>query len=133
MRSNSLATVWAILVLAALAFLALWSITPTATAQNLSDKPIEQVDGPTQILGLVEDGAFYALAGGDSRAPLGLTSIARQEARSVESGALDLTAEEGRAIVVRGVPDGGWLYEARVLEVAGPLVSAEIRRFIGMK
>lgn len=44
-----------------------------------------------------------------------LTSVERQQAIPPESGELDLTTVEGKLVRVGGVPDGGWVYGARIL------------------
>lgn len=88
---------------------------------------------PSRLIGLVEDGRFLPLAEdgeGVDGAALGfrLTRIARQEARSVESGEIDLGDYEGAAILVQGVAEGGWIYEAEILDRASPIVTELIRQ-----
>ena len=51
---------------------------------------------------------------------LRLTSIHMQEARSPESGELDLRPYEGRLILLQGRDGGGWLYSARLIRTFGP-------------
>ncbi len=77
-----------------------------------------------QYLGQVQSGVFRAFGCGGAVWPLALTSIQRQEARSVDSGRLDLGVHEGDVLVVEGIPNGGWIYQARVVEIASPVIAA---------
>jgi hypothetical protein len=90
------------------------------------------MNGREEILGIVENGRF--LVPGES-GPLGgsmrLTSIQRQEARPPESGELNLTEYEGKAIMVSGYVDSGWVYEAGVIDEAGPILTAVVRKVFG--
>jgi hypothetical protein len=74
--------------------------------------------------------AGFAWSFPDIGSPLGLrlTTIQRQEARSVESGEVDLTAYEGDAILIEGIRDSGWIYEARIVDHAGPILTLLVRR-----
>lgn len=83
-----------------------------------------------RLLGSVRDGVFHAYGPGGAAAPFRLTAIQRQEARSVESGALDLAPLDGRLILVQGVPEGGWIYEATVVETSGPLIAQGVARLL---
>lgn len=80
-----------------------------------------------RYVGPIENGAFQALGCGGGTVPFLLTTIARQEARSVESGALDLSPFERRMVVIEGIPNGGWVYEARVIETIGSATEPFIR------
>lgn len=80
-------------------------------------------------IGLVEDQRFHPMSGGDTASMgLRLTRIARQEARSVESGEIDLTEYEGAALLVQGVIDGDWIYEAEILDRGSPILTELIRQ-----
>jgi hypothetical protein len=81
-----------------------------------------------EFLGLVQGGRFLPLVPGpDLESPVRLTSIQMQEAVSPESGELDLSRYEGRAIMVRGHDGGGWIYAAEVIDEAGPILTAVVR------
>ncbi len=89
------------------------------TVQNPS-----QPSGPVQLIGIVKLGKLEVLF--PRNHPTGLmelTTIARQESRSPESGALDLRQHSGRVIMVEGIPDSGWLYEAHIVDSGGPLLT----------
>lgn len=72
-----------------------------------------------QFLGIVENGHFRPL---EPKLLFGtflkLTNISREEARSPESGALDLSEYEGATIMVQGDVDSDWLYWAQVIDRA---------------
>jgi hypothetical protein len=78
-----------------------------------------------RILGWVQHRDFVALQ--PPITALRLTTIKRQEARSVESGELDLSAYKGEAVMIEGVLDGGWLYEARIIDRGSPILTAVVR------
>ena len=86
-------------------------------------------DGTAQensmILGLVKAGKFLPIWPEKSVLDsIRLTEIQMQEARSPESGELNLLKYEGQAIMVYGNGGGGgWVYEARVVDAAGPILT----------
>ena len=77
------------------------------------------------VLGIVKDGKFQLLW--PEKSMLGsvrLTDIQMQEARSPESGELNLSKYEGQAIMVSGHGGGGgWVYDARIVDAAGPILT----------
>jgi len=80
-------------------------------------------------LGLVRNGQFQLLdppqlAGGSMR----FTNMARQESRHPESAELDLTEHEGKAVMISGHGDSGWVYSAEVIDKASPIVTKLVRR-----
>jgi len=85
-----------------------------------------------EFLGIVRQGAFHLLAPRGAMAPR-FTSIQMQEARAPESGELDLSGYEGRAIVISGHDGGGWVYSAGVTEAAGPVLTAVVVSAFGEK
>jgi hypothetical protein len=96
-----------------------------AWAADADGGPVGSPAGIQRILGIVENGNFVGLA--PAVVGLRLTTIQRQEARSVVSGELGLGTHEGEAIMVEGVRDNDWLYEARIVERAGPILTAVVR------
>lgn len=62
-----------------------------------------------------------------------LTSIAMQEARPPESGAIDLSDYEDKAIMVTGYGSGPWIYSAEIMETAGPMLTAVVGKLFTYK
>ena len=90
------------------------------------------MNGRNQVLGIVENGSFKRLEpGGPLGDVLRLTSIQKQEARPPESGELNLTEYEGKAIMVTGYIDSSWVYEASVEDVAGPILTTVVQKVFG--
>ena len=92
------------------------------------------MDGNAEFIGLVRDGRFVLLS---PRPALGgwvrLTSIPMQAARSPDSAELDLGEYEGRAIMVSGHDGGGWIYSARIISMAGPILTAVVQQVFGQE
>ena len=78
----------------------------------------------SKILGIVKSGEFIPVWPEKSVVDfVRLTKIQMQEARSPESGELDLSKYEGQAIMVNGNGGGGgWVYNARIVDAAGPIL-----------
>ena len=131
-RTSRIPTVTAMIAagLRMLLFLIIMGATVAPAAASDGTDPLSKAsDGREHILGLVENGrlrvVFPAIG-----SPLGLrlTTIRRQEARSFESGEVDLSGYEGDAILVEGIRDSGWIYEARIIEHASPILTLMVRR-----
>ncbi len=94
--------------------------------------PIEQPrPGMEQALGLVREGQFYPVSVDENivtEFPLRLTGIQMQEAMSPEAREINLYDFEGRAIMVEGRFGGGWVYSARVVDVAGPILTEVVKK-----
>ncbi|MCC2112535.1 MAG: hypothetical protein KDJ16_10920 [Hyphomicrobiales bacterium] len=104
---------------------------PITLAQNAgtSMPALQPRPGTTRLLGIVEGGRFAALGDtGPLPAQVRLTAIQRQAAMSPDAGELDLSAYEGAAVMVEGFLDSGWLYEAAVVDSAGPILTDLVRR-----
>ena len=134
-----------VIVIVCLLFLSLGQASPpcetatgaTSIASSENTKTIGAIDqeyGRDQlIIGIVKDGEFLPL---ESRqgfpGSVRLTSIKMMEARSPESGELTLEDYEGSVIMVwRQGSGGGWLYDARVVDQAGPILTALALRIFG--
>jgi hypothetical protein len=90
------------------------------------------MNGTDQVLGIVENGRFKRLElGGPLGDFLRLTSIQRREARPPESGELNLAEYEGKAIMVSGYVDSDWVYEAAVIDQAGPILTGVVQKVFG--
>jgi hypothetical protein len=79
-----------------------------------------------QLLGIVEGGEFRPLPI-LTGTPARLTRIAPQQAQSPESDEIDLRSYEGRALLVEGIDQGGWIYRAEILEVARPILTRVVQ------
>ena len=81
------------------------------------------------FIGIVENGKFKLLfPKPDLQGEVRLTSIDIQEARSPESGELDLTEYEGCAIAVQGHDGGGWIYTVSVIDTGGAIITAMVQQ-----
>lgn len=82
-----------------------------------------------QFFGMVRNGEFTIFAPqrreGDS---VKLTTIQVQEARPPESEEIDISEYEGKIIEVSGEDSGDWIYSAKVVEEAGPVLSDFLKK-----
>ena len=108
------------LVLLLLLFAVLGAASDVVWAQWRCSRDAE--GGESCYVGIVRDGRFrpWLPASAPRGASLRLTSIPMQEARSPESGELELMAYEGRLILLQGRDGGGWLYSAHLMRTFGP-------------
>ena len=82
------------------------------------------------LIGIVENGRFKLLwPEPEFPTEVRLTSIGMQEAVPPESGELDLTEYEGRAIAVQG-HGSDWIYSAAVIDSGGPIATALVREVL---
>ena len=80
----------------------------------------------SEVLGIIKNGTFIEV---ETKLPLKLTDVFMQEARSTESGLLNLTQYERKAIMVSTQrADGEWVWGAEVTEVASPLLTKVIKK-----
>ncbi len=95
---------------------------------------VADVCGLGRFIGVVKGGEFVIL---DPPSPAGrtarLTRIPIQAARSPESDEIDLVGYEGRTIMVCGQEDGGWIYSAKIVDQAGPIVTALVEKVFGQE
>jgi len=85
-----------------------------------------------KFLGLVQDGRFSILTPRPQCCTVKLTRIARPASIAEELTAtheINLAEYEGKAIMVTGVlPERrGWLYEANVIDQAGPILTEVVK------
>jgi hypothetical protein len=84
------------------------------------------------IIGLVEDGNFYTRSPEpEISAPTLLTEIRVMESIPPEERKLNLTEYEGKAIAVQGHNQGDVIYEASIIDVAGPIVTVLVKLALG--
>jgi len=81
------------------------------------------------FLGIVRKGFFSVLASDhDVTGSYKLTSITMKAEQPPESGEITLADYEGKAIIVLGVENGGWIYSATVVEQAGLILTAVVQQ-----
>ena len=76
---------------------------------NVNTDKINFLSTQSEVLGIVKNGTFIEV---ETKLPLKLTDVFMQEARSPESGLLNLTQYEGKAVMVSTQrADGEWVWE----------------------
>lgn len=81
-----------------------------------------------QFLGIVQNGKLQLLVPENPEGdPVRLTGTAMMEAISPEGKELDLTKQEGKAIMVQGHLSGEWIWSAKIVDKAGPILTAVVR------
>jgi len=84
------------------------------------------------VIGLVKDGKFYTRSPEpEISAPTLLTKIKIMESIPPEARSLNLTEYEGKAIAVQGLNQGDVIYEASIIDVAGPIVTVLVKQALG--
>ncbi len=84
------------------------------------------------IIGMVKGGNFYTRSPEpEISTPSLLTEIRVMESVSPEHRKLDLTEYEGKAIAVQGHNQGDVIYEASIIDVAGPIVTDLVKKVYG--
>jgi N-acetylmuramoyl-L-alanine amidase len=87
------------------------------------------MSGNEQFFGMVRNGEFYVFAPQHLEgATVKLTTTWIEEPDSTESGVIDLAEFEGKIIEVSGRDSGKWIYAAKVVEEAGPVLSDFLKR-----
>ena len=87
------------------------------------------MSGNEQFFGMVRNGEFYVFAPQHLEgATVKLTTTWIEEPHANESGVINLTEFEGKIIEVRGRDSGKWIYSAKVVEEAGPVLSDFLKR-----
>lgn len=89
-----------------------------------------------KFLGIVQDGRFTIILPRSQCCTVKLTRIVKPASIADEvaaSHAIDLAEHEGKAIMVTGVlPERkGWLYEANVIDQAGPILTELVKETFG--
>lgn len=87
------------------------------------------MSGNEQYFGIVRNGEFYVFAPQHLEgATVKLTTTWIEEPQATESGVIDLTEFEGKIIEVSGRDKGKWIYSAKVVEEAGPVLSDFLKK-----
>jgi hypothetical protein len=110
-----------------MAFLSVFAALGNESEDKLKLIANENIGRESDImaLGVIRNGEFLPLENQtDLLGPIRLTSIRMMEARPPETGELRLTEYEGEVIMICGNGlGGGWIYSARVVERAGPILT----------
>lgn len=82
-----------------------------------------------QFFGIVRNGEFYVFAPQNLEGTtVKLTTVRLEESHSPENGIINISQFEGKIIEVRGRDSGEWIYSAKVMEEAGPVLSDFLKR-----
>ncbi len=131
MLEPRLALLVVLLVFATMALVVYGPAVPRCLLKTLWLRPAQSALGEAfgvRMLGVVERGHFIPLDPERGAAmPVRLTRMPMQAARAPESDEIDLSAFEGRAIVIWGHDGGGWVYSAQVEGAVDPISAALVR------
>lgn len=88
-----------------------------------------QMTGNEQIFGMVRNGGFYVFAPQHLEGKtVKLTTVGLNESRPPENSEIDLSMYKEKIIEVNGFDSGGWIYSARVVEEAGPVLADFLKK-----
>lgn len=83
----------------------------------------------SRFLGIVKDNKFRPWETDSSLdSSVRLTRISVVAGTSPESQEIDLTEHEDSAIMVEGTPSGEWIYEAEIVDKAGPILTEMVQK-----
>lgn len=83
----------------------------------------------SKFLGIVDSNKFQPLETDSSLdSSVRLTRISVVAGASPASDEIDLTEYDGNAIMVEGTPSGEWIFDAEVVDKAGPILTEVVRR-----
>lgn len=98
---------------------------------------ITEVKLMTKFLGVVESGRFRILEPKEHCCAVRLTQLIKPkllDEEAIEKHQIDLSKDEGMAMIVEGAlgREELWIYEAKVVDRGGPILSEVVRKiFIG--
>lgn len=85
----------------------------------------------SNIIGIVKDGFFIVAETNETKK---LTSIAPMEAVTPESGLVNLTQYEGKAILVSSPHnDNEWIFDPTIIDIADPIVTKLVEEVFHLK
>jgi hypothetical protein len=106
----------------------------TAESEATGARVVADVCDLGRFIGVVKAGELLIF---DPPSPAGktarLTRIPIQASRPPHSDEIDLAAYEGRAIMVCGQEDSGWIYSAKIVDQAGPIITALVEKVFGQE
>ena len=80
----------------------------------------------SNIIGIVKDGSFIVAETNETKK---LTSVGLVEAPTPESGLINLTQYEGKAILVSSpqLSENEWIFGATIIDIADPIVTKLVK------
>jgi len=107
-------------------------VSGTAGSEETGARVVADVCEFGRFIGVVEAGEFSIFNPPNaSGKTVRLTRISIQASRPPESDEIDLVGYEGRAIMVCGHEESGWIYSAKIVDQAGPIVAALVEKVFG--
>lgn len=98
---------------------------PSHTSEKTEVIPEPDTD---KYLGVVKNREFLCLwPKRTSDVPLKLTKISMVAGMAPEGAKLDLPQYEGCAVMVQGHESGPWIYDARIIDNAGPILTTIVQ------
>lgn len=83
-------------------------------------------------VGIVKNERFVILGGPTGASlPVRLTEYPIFAGALPEGKEIDLSPYEGKAIMVAGRLEGGWIWSAEIVDAAGPILSAVVEKLFG--
>lgn len=90
------------------------------------------MSGNEQFLGMVKDGKLVILVPeAQAEKAVRLTEMPMQAAIPPEVQEIALKKHESKAIMVNGHCSGDWIYSAEIIDLAGPILNALVRKVFG--
>ena len=90
------------------------------------------MNGNEQFLGMVKEGMLVILVPeAQAENAVRLTEMPMQAAIPPEAQEIALKKHEGKAIMVNGHYGGDWIYSAEIIDLAGPILNALVRKVFG--
>ena len=85
----------------------------------------------SNIVGIVKDGSFIVAETNETKK---LTSIGLVEAVTPQSGLINLTQYEGKAILVSSpqISDNEWIFGATIIDIADPIVTKLVKKVFNL-
>ena len=81
-----------------------------------------------KYLGVVKNGEFQGVwSNRTTNIPSKLTTISMVAGMAPEAAKLDLSQYEGYAIMVEGHGDSSWIYDAHIIDNAGPILTSVVQ------
>ena len=90
------------------------------------------INDSSNIIGIVKDGSFIVAETNETKK---LTSIGLVDAVTPESGLINLTQYEGKAILVSSpqISDNDWIFGATIIDIADPIVTKLVKEVFKLK